>query len=106
MLRNPETLPSEYNDTTSPRCRKLLAENDDDTATAAAEDATAAADAAAIATEGWWPPPPLGGIIMLWFLFYSKLCSNYRWKLFTLGHSITYNCYGLYTLKKKRTNYL
>lgn len=74
MLKNPETLPSEYNDTTSPKCKKLLAaDDDDDAAAAAAEEAAAAAAAAtAAAAEGedMWPLPPPGDINIL----FSLLC--------------------------------
>lgn len=50
VLKNPDTVPSEYSDTTSPRCRKLLAADDDEeAAAAAAEDAAAAAAAATAA---------------------------------------------------------
>lgn len=44
MLKNPDTLPSEYRDTTSPKCKKLLAAEDE---AAAADDAAAIAAAAA-----------------------------------------------------------
>jgi len=77
VLRKPETLPSEYSDTTSPKCRKLLAADDDeDAATAAAEDAAAvaaAATAAAVAKEGPWPPPGDIIIVPIVFKLYTAL---------------------------------
>lgn len=72
MLKNPDTLPSEYNDTTSPKCKKLLAAEDDEAA--AADDAAAIAAAAAdvaLWPEKWWFPPTPGDIIVMKFL----LCS-------------------------------
>lgn len=66
VLRNPETVPSEYNDTTSPRWRKLLAADDEDEAAAAtAEEATAATAAAA---EDWCPPDNII-FLLKWSIF-------------------------------------